>query len=227
MLTTTLQIGSNYLVSGRHVKLITYIDGTTGDPIWTLGGKLNQFTDLSGGRATDFGYQHHARLGTTNIIFQQDEVDALGLNGTAMLSMFDNHELGSQTDCTTNCSRGLELLLDFDAMTVTLHAEYFHPEHISSDAMGSAQPQAGGGQLTGWGVVPTFTQHDAAGEVVWDVQFAPWGSPPYNGNYRAFKQTWKGFPVWDPALVVQDGVAYCSWNGATEVATWRLVCLSP
>lgn len=39
----------NYLVSERHLSAAMLINGTDGDRIWQLGGKLNDFRDLSGG----------------------------------------------------------------------------------------------------------------------------------------------------------------------------------
>lgn len=51
----------NFLISSRHFSSIYYIDGRTGDVSWTLGGKRNNFADLSNGDATDFTWQHHAR----------------------------------------------------------------------------------------------------------------------------------------------------------------------
>lgn len=37
----------HYLVSLRPLKLITYINGISGQPIWNLNGKLNDFTDIT------------------------------------------------------------------------------------------------------------------------------------------------------------------------------------
>ncbi|KAL1305760.1 hypothetical protein AAFC00_007339 [Neodothiora populina] len=51
----------NYLISSRHYPSLYYIDGSTGSIHWTLGGKQNNFTDLSDGWATNFAWQHHAR----------------------------------------------------------------------------------------------------------------------------------------------------------------------
>jgi hypothetical protein len=34
---------------------------------------------------------------------------------------------------------------------------------------------------------------------------------------------WTGFPTDPPDLVVEDGTAYVSWNGATEVVAWRFL----
>ncbi|TKA34244.1 hypothetical protein B0A50_00224 [Salinomyces thailandicus] len=52
----------NYLVSARYVHSLTYVDGKTGDIIWTLGGRVNDFMDLSGGYSLNFAWQHDARF---------------------------------------------------------------------------------------------------------------------------------------------------------------------
>ncbi|KAJ9130829.1 L-arabinitol 4-dehydrogenase [Pleurostoma richardsiae] len=52
----------NYLVSGRHTHTISYTGVTPGAIYWNLGGKVNDFRDLSGGNATGFSWQHHAHL---------------------------------------------------------------------------------------------------------------------------------------------------------------------
>ena len=46
----------NYLISSRHTHSISYVNGTNGDVIWILGGKLNQFKDNSDGNATNFAW---------------------------------------------------------------------------------------------------------------------------------------------------------------------------
>lgn len=52
----------NYLISSRYTHSIMYIDGKSGDVLWTLGGRMNDFMDLSGGNATNFAWQHDARF---------------------------------------------------------------------------------------------------------------------------------------------------------------------
>ena len=71
----------NYLISLRNLKTITYLDGVTGEPIWNLGGKMNNFTDITmpevlkanpgSDGALSFGWQHHVRFwdaGETQVI---------------------------------------------------------------------------------------------------------------------------------------------------------------
>src|SRR5215216_2576816 len=52
--------------------------------------------------------------------------------------------------------------------------------------------------------------------------------PPEVESYRAFRFPWKGEPQTRPAVVAETGRGdevriYVSWNGATEVATWRVL----
>jgi hypothetical protein len=47
-------------------------------------------------------------------------------------------------------------------------------------------------------------------------------------SYRAYRFAWHGQPTDAPTVAVQRGpdgrpTAYMSWNGATEVTTWRLL----
>ena len=182
------------------------IDGETGSPIWRLGGKHNQFTDLSDGNASKFGDQHHVRYWDGDM---------------SQLTMFDNHELLLGQGCTANCSQGLHLQLDYDAKTVSVVSRHFHPESMSSSAMGSYQKLPNSNVLLNWGMNPTFTQHLPSGECVQDIQFSIWNG--LVADYRIFADSWVGYPTWDPVIASKDGKVYVSWNGATEVKVWVLV----
>lgn len=114
-------------------------------------------------------------------------------------------------------------------MTARVEREYLHPVGLVSDAMGSYGVLGNGNVLLGWGLNPGITEHRAGGgsggggECVLDVQFAPWPASEddfTNANYRVFKDEWVAYPAWAPAAVVEDGVLYVSWNGATEVTHW-------
>lgn len=52
----------NYLISARYSHSIHYINGRTGEIIWTYGGRLNDFMDLSDGFGINFAFQHDARF---------------------------------------------------------------------------------------------------------------------------------------------------------------------
>ncbi|KAK5631305.1 hypothetical protein RRF57_007019 [Xylaria bambusicola] len=206
----------DFLISARHTHSITLVDGKSGSIKWTLGGKRNDFLDISPtGNATDFAWQHHARF-----------TDA----SHTRLTMFDNHNITGVVGCTANCSRGKQIELDYEHRTAELVSEFYHPQSLVSRFEGSYQTTRSGNVFLGWGANPTFTEHTPSGECVLDVQFNIWRPEKgYPVNYRAFKMDWKAYPTWDPAIVVLGGETngqfkiYVSWNGATEVARWQLI----
>lgn len=208
------------------------IDGKTGDIIWTLGGKRNDFAEIdpadgaaSSNPVLSMGWQHHARF-------------VSGSNETEM-TLFDNHvKTTSHERCRSSCSRGLHISIDDTSSppTVQLLHEYLHPSRLQAQSQGSVQPLGVAGDdrgemenvFIGWGRCPSFTEHTASGETVMDVQFSPWHgeeTPNALDNYRAYKMDWVALPWWDPALAVRktrEGnlSVYVSWNGATEVRGW-------
>jgi len=112
----------NYLVSARFTHTVTYINGTSGDIIWILGGKRNMFKDLSDGLATKFANQHDARmmpLSTFSTLTNNGiRAKSLSENESArdgvtsqLLTIFDNSaEDGHYTD---TMSHGLLLEVSF------------------------------------------------------------------------------------------------------------------
>lgn len=116
----------NYMISARYTHSVTYIDGTSGDIIWILGGKRNMFEDLSDGLATKFANQHHARMMPLNTFptLLNDDIKAMGFwegentkDGvtTQLITMFDNSaEDGHYTD---KISHGLVLEVSYPAVS--------------------------------------------------------------------------------------------------------------
>ncbi|KAI1488896.1 Arylsulfotransferase-domain-containing protein [Biscogniauxia mediterranea] len=200
----------NYIISGRHTHTIICVS-PQGTILWTLGGKKNDFRDLSEGHATDFTYQHHVRL-----------------HDNYTLSIFDNAKAErSGPDTPYHYSRGLLIQLDTEAMTATLVQEYFDPQSPKyPDSQGSAQVMDDR-VVIGYGYYPAVTEFSLDGEVLCDFQLAPslvarWGLVT---SYRAFKtRDWTGQPSQPPAIFLKpsDGELFVSWNGATEVDRWVL-----
>ena len=76
--------------------------------------------------------------------------------------------------------------------------------------------------MIGWGSgLPTLTEVTADGVKAFELTMGPG-----HQSYRAYRFPWKGYPTWPPTLVasVVDGRTqlYASWNGATEVASYRI-----
>ncbi|KAK5133596.1 hypothetical protein LTR08_007544 [Meristemomyces frigidus] len=100
----------NYLISARYTHSITYVDGKTGDIIWTLGGKSNSFMDLSDGFALNFAWQHDARFLPTDTFpnMYTPPTDRPGYT-TKLISLFDNAAEDQHYEYGLTYSRGLLL----------------------------------------------------------------------------------------------------------------------
>lgn len=202
----------NYLISSRHFHAITYIDGRTGDIIWTLGMDHNDFVDISEtpNAATDFCWSHHARW------FDEEK---------GLITLFNNGNAGPlHRDRST--SKGMMIQVDQQAWTVKLVQEYYALYNTPSYSQGNVQYLSEQDQLLmGWGGSSLWTQHEMDGTLLCEVHYGPsllylWESVK---SYRIFKYWgWKGDPQWPPQAKVYQGKVYASWNGATEVASWRV-----
>jgi hypothetical protein len=196
----------NHLISARHTHTVTCI-APTGDILWILGGRVNDFTDLSSGEATNFAWQHHARWRSNNII-----------------TLFDNSAYDYYLQ-TADYSRGIIIDLDLVNKTATLRNSYSKPRQWRSESQGSMQQLSDDGRMfLGWGSAAAYTEFTADGEILCDVHF---GAESVFGfgrmsSYRAFKGDWIGKPVTPPDIKLTDENIYVSWNGATEVMVWEL-----
>ena len=191
----------NLLVSARHTWALYKLDRRTGTVIWTLGGKRSQFQM---GPGAQFAWQHDARRHSENV-----------------LTVFDNGSNGSIR--TERESRGLVLEVDEPRRRVTLRNAYTSPKRLLSGAMGSVQILSGDRVLVGWGVASHTTEFASDGTPLLDLAL-----PAGMYSYRGLSIPWKGHPHHQPALAAardrQSGasIVYVSWNGATEVAGWRV-----
>lgn len=248
----------NYLVSARYMHGITYIDGTSGEIIWRLGGKHNMFQNSGEESATDFVSQHHARFHDLtdfpNLLKAEIEIQqAKGYDGmtTQLISIFDNG--ADDRMRVRDYSRGLLLEISYPTPSAPSSSEdddddastprqlgysarvvkiYIHPENVTTDSQGSFEviPSMVSGQDPtigiGWGQKPVWTEFTADGQTLCDLHFAPKKSVDrlQIQSYRTFKDSWIGRPQNPPsaALGPDSASVFVSWNGATEVATWRL-----
>lgn len=119
----------NILLSCRLMNEITKINKTTGDIMWRLGGKNNQFTFIND---NGFCRQHDVRRIS---------------NGN--ITLFDNGECHE-----TQVSRAVEYNLDEINKTATLVWEYKHPKNIYSETMGNVQRLSNGNTFINWGRIP-------------------------------------------------------------------------
>ena len=188
------------LVSARNTCAVYSIDRTTGALNWRLGGERS---DFKMGRGTRFCRQHDARW----------------VGGGAM-TIFDNHvdrvRDGGQ-------SRAIRLSVSQRRKRVRLLRAYPHPRHLAAANKGSTRQLSNGNILVGWGAVPVITEFTRHGRIVFDARFAK----ADDGTYRAIRARWDGRPATPPrAAADRRGdrtTVWASWNGATEVARWRVL----
>lgn len=193
-----------YLVSARHTHTITCID-SSGEVLWILGGKYNDFTDLSAGAATGFEWQHDARW-----------------NGTNRITLFNNAANGAPYLVTN--SHGLLLELDIPAREAKVVTKYEHPLGIMAVSQGNLQVLDTGNVLVGWGHSAAFTEFTHDGEVICDTHFGAFAYLNFGRivSYRVFKGSWVGTPDTLPDAAMAGDSVFVSWNGATEVTSWVL-----
>jgi EmrB/QacA subfamily drug resistance transporter len=199
--------GGRMLVSMRDTWAVYLVDIKTGKILWTLGGRHSNFKFAPG---ADFSWQHDVRA----------------YSGSKLLTMFDDHccqETGGGTYVSpTAPSRGLVLKLNTAMHTATAVSQYSHGSNYDSQYMGSLQPLPGGDEFVGWGSEQNLTEYTASGHMILD------GYLPFPDlSYRAMVEPWVGLPLYPPSGAARhkDGktVVYASWNGATQVLSWRVL----
>ncbi len=190
----------NLLLSSRDLDEVTKINRTTGEVMWRLGGKNNQFEMIDA-------------FGTSDVLFHRQHDARRVQNGN--ITLFDNRQDGY--------SRVVEYQLDEENLIATLVWEHRHTPDIHGSILGSAQRLPNGNTLISWGTGrPSVTEVTRAGETVFELSL-----PPEMVTYRAFRFPWIGRPVTTPTLIVDDSqlptitLTY-SWNGATDVAGYKV-----
>jgi EmrB/QacA subfamily drug resistance transporter len=195
-----------FLVSMRNTWAAYLVDIDTGRIQWTLGGKRS---DFKFGPGAAFQWQHDVRL-----------------DGDSTVTMFDDlccQLTGGGTSVpATGPSRGLVLRLNQGTRTATLMAQYSGDGKFESEYMGDTQPLTNGNVFVGWGSEPYFSEYSRAGKLLLAGEL-----PGPNLTYRATLEQWVGEPLSPPVgAALRSGAkttVYASWNGATQVVSWRVL----
>ena len=197
-LNTIQQLPSgNLLISTRNTWGVYWIKPSTSKIVWSLGGKHSSFKLGPGAR---FEWQHDSHLlGNTVTVF--DDADA------------------PQEEAQ---SSGKQLKLNTQTMTATLVHRYTHTPPELAGAAGSVQTLPDHNVFIGWGTDSSFSEYNPQGRQVLDGNFA---IGVY--SYRAYRFPWVGQPLTAPAtadVTSPSGsvTVFASWNGATQVAAWRV-----
>jgi EmrB/QacA subfamily drug resistance transporter len=199
-----------FLVSMRNTWAAYLVNIDTGKVEWTLGGRHSSFKF---GPGAAFQWQHDVALGA-------------GGHNDLTVTMFDDHccQLtgGGTSVPATGASRGLVLKLNQQTQTATLLHQYTGNDEFESEYMGDTQPMANGDTFIGWGSEPYFTEYSSSGKRVLEARF-----PGSDLSYRTMVEPWVGLPLTSPAAVARQHsgatTVYVSWNGATQVTSWRVL----
>jgi hypothetical protein len=203
-----LQLTANgtFLVSMRDTWAAYLVNIKTGKIEWTLGGKDSNFKF---GPGAEFQWQHDVALQSPSVV-----------------TMFDDHccqLTGGGTYVTpTGPSRGLVIKLNQQTHTAALVAQYGAGRNQNADYMGDVEPLQNGNVFVGWGSRPFLSEYSKAGKLLLDGYF-----PGSDLSYRATVEPWVGLPLTSPSGAVRRTsgrtTVYASWNGATQVASWRVL----
>jgi hypothetical protein len=187
----------NYIVSARYSYSVTKISRRTGKIIWRLGGKRSDFRM---GRGTRLHLAHDAE-------WQPD--------GT--LRVFDN-----SAPSLSDRSRVVWLKVDAKRRRVTLARERRHPAPVLAATQGNAESLPGGRLFVGWGSQGRWSEFAKDGSLRYDAEL-----PDGFDSYRVYREPWEGHPRTKPSVAAHAAggatTVYVSWNGATEVAAWRVL----
>ena len=190
----------NLIISGRNTWAVYKVGHRSAATLWTLGGRRSSFR-LGPGVA--FAFQHDVRIRAA-----RDRV----------LTMFDD---GAGPPYVHPQSRVLKLSLDLKRMTASVLVQRGHSPPLLSSYEGDDQLLPDADDFVGWGQQPYFSQYTPGGQLVFDARFVD-----SNISYRAYRFAWSGAPTGPPAFAaVRHGrrmTVYASWNGATDVAAWRV-----
>jgi Arylsulfotransferase (ASST) len=188
------------LLSARNSWTLYDVDLLTGAIRWRLGGAHSDFKLGSGAR---FYWQHDAEWQPGGLI-----------------SLFDN---GSDPPKEKQ-SRGLLLDPDASNHTVKLVKQFVNPHKtLLAESQGDTLSLPGGNWLMGYGRLPNFTEYSSSGHVLFDATLGPEVQ-----DFRTYFSAWSAQAPGAPSVLAQPAAGggltvSVSWNGATEVASWRVL----
>jgi hypothetical protein len=184
------------LISARDTSAVYDLDAATGQINWRLGGHGSSF---SIGPGASMAFQHDARQ-----------------LGPDTYSVFNNND-GGHAD-------GLVVSIDPMTASASLVAAIAPSKPLSTVSEGSLQRLTDGDWWLGWGANPTMTEFSPSGALLYEAH-----TPPSSASYRTLRFAWSAQPRTSPALAItRHGASgalrlYASWNGATDVASWRIL----
>jgi hypothetical protein len=196
-----LEPDGDIFISARSTWAGYQLEGGSGRVLWRLGGLKSSFKM---GPGTETAWQHDGRI----------------LPG-GDVTFFDD---GSNPPIHSQ-SRAVRIALDFKTHQAHLVSSYTHVNPpLLAASQGNMQTLADGNTVVGYGGVPAISEYATDGSLLFDANL------PFDMSfYRAFRFPWSGRPSSPPAVLAdlnntgEETIVHASWNGATEVASWRVL----
>jgi hypothetical protein len=184
--------------------------------LWLINDKTGQVIEKIGGRKSTVKMEPGAQTA-----FQHDAMTL----PDGQISIFDNG--GAPFGNPESHKESRAAIVEVGQGRDRLVQELRHPSPLQAGSQGSVQQMPNGNWLVGWGQEPYVSEYTSSGQLIYDARM--WAEKPKleTESYRTYKFEWKATPYWPPSIAAQKsggGVeAWASWNGATEVASWRLL----
>jgi hypothetical protein len=190
----------NLVISARNTWAAYKINHESGAVMWELGGRHSSFRMKHG---ASFAYQHDVRVRA---------------GGDRFITIFDD----GAGPPVVHPSRGLKLWVDLTHHTATRVAQHLLQPRVESFVEGSYEQLPNRDDFIGWGSGRYFSEYTRRGKLVMVGRFA--GG---NYSYRTYRFQWSGTPAAPPAIAAHTSgshtLVWASWNGATGVASWRVL----
>jgi hypothetical protein len=205
------QPNGDVLISARNTWTIYQLAGGSGQILWQLGGLKSSFAAPSANSCAPptkdsacGAWQHDARM------LPDGE-----------LTFFDD---GSDPPVEPQ-SRALRVSIDLSDHTAHVVADYTHPgPPLLTASQGDMETLGGGYVVVDYGGVPEVAEYSTGGRLLFDAHL------PYDmASYRGYRYAWSATPAAPPAVVAtlnntaEETIVHASWNGATGVASWRIL----
>ncbi len=171
--------------------------------VYDVDGRSGQVVWRLGGKDSSFAESPQARTA-----WQHDP----RLLPDGAISIFDN---GSSPTVHPE-SRGIVVTLT--GGSAALVSELVHGPALVAESQGNMQLLPNGDWFLGWGQEPYLSEYGASGQLLFDAHL-----PAHEQSYRSYRFPWTGTPVHRPTFALRAGLVYASWNGATQVGSWRLL----
>jgi Arylsulfotransferase (ASST) len=187
-------------VSARSTWAGYQLEAGTGKILWRLGGAKSSFKM---GPGAQVAWQHDGRI----------------LPG-GVVTFFDN----GANPPVHHESRAVRIALDFKTHEARLRSAHTHPSPLLAVSQGNVQTLPDGSAVVEYGAVPQISEYAKNGSLLFDAHL-----PLVMDSYRGFRFPWRARPLSPPTVVAnlsntgEETILYASWNGATEVASWRVL----